>query len=250
MILNCPRCGFRIENLEEKEEISLICPSCKSQWSAKRKKCENYICYIADQPRIFRDFILKNLEELEIESKIFEDGLILRESLKKKTPNLLITNVFLPNVLGVDICEEIKSSISGRNLSVILIGAIHKFDRYHRKPKFLYGADEYIEEGISSDIFKSIVKRLLGIPYDREFIRTPEEEHKLRKMRIFINEIVNEFSEIINNYLEKGDREYLKELFLKANLRLKELKLDLSEDLMKSFLIQYLRTKLEEKKYG
>lgn len=250
MILNCPRCGFCFKDVKESEEMFLSCPSCKSQWSIKKKKPECFSCYLAEQPRPFRNFIIQNLKELEIETEIFEDGAVLKEKIQKKMPNLLITNVFLPNILGVDICEEIKSNLKGNNISVILIGAIYKIERYRRKPKFLYGADEYIEEGISSDIFKSVVKRLLGLPFEKDFMRTPEEEHNLRKMRIFINEIVNEYSEIINKYLNGGDRESIKELFLKANIRLKEKFPELSEDLLKSFLIQYLGKKIKERKNG
>lgn len=250
MILNCPRCGFRFKDIKTSEEMFLACPSCKSQWSIKKKKSECFSCYLAEQPRPFRNFIIQNLKELEIEYEVFEDGLILKEKIQKKMPNLLITNVFLPNLLGIKICEDIKSNLKGNNISIILIGAIHKLERYRRKPKFLYGADEYIEEGISSHVFKSIVKRLLGISFEKEFVRTPEEEHNLRKMRILTNEIVNEYSEIINKYLNGKDRESLKELFLKANIRLKERFPELSEDLLRSFIIQYLKKKLEERKNG
>lgn len=250
MILNCPRCGFSFKDIKESEEMFITCPSCKSQWSIKKKKPECFSCYLAEKPSTFRDFIIQNLKDLDIKYEVFKDGAVLKEKIQKKIPNLLITNVFLPNILGVNICEEIKSNLKGNNISIILIGAIHKLERYRRKPKFLYGADEYIEEGISSDIFKSVVRRLLGISFEKEFVRTPEEEHNLRKMRIFVNEIVNEYSEIINNYLNGGDREALKELFLKSNIRLRERFPELSEDLLKSFLIQYLRKKLEERKNG
>lgn len=250
MILTCPKCGFKFEISSQSAEIFLTCPSCRSTWSIKRKERQNYLCYVADGKNLFRDFIVNNLEEMEIDCHIFEDGILLKNAIMEKVPNLLITNVFLPRILGVEIVEEIKNNSYKRNIPVILIGAIHKIERYHRKPKFLYGADEYIEEGISSEIFKSIVKRLLGIHYDKEYIRTPEEEHKLRKMRVLINEIVSENEEIIKRYLDGNDRESLKELFLKAKIVLREKSPELSEDLMKAFLIQYLRKKIEERKNG
>lgn len=250
MKLGCPKCGFKFEVSIEKKEMVLTCPSCQASWSIKRKERKNYFCFVADAKNTFRDFIINNLEEMEIDCRIFEDGILLKSALKDKVPNLLITNVFLPGVLGVDIVEEVKNNSFKRNIPVILIGAIHKIERYHRKPKFLYGADEYIEEGISSEIFKSIVKRLLGIHYDKEYIRTPEEEHNLRRMRILLNEIVSENEDIIKKYLNRGDRESLKELFFKARVFLREKEPELSEDLLRSFLIQYLRKKIEERKNG
>lgn len=250
MTLTCPKCGFKIEISNKSEEMFLTCPSCRSNWSIKKKEKQNYLCYVADGKNLFRDFIISNLEEMEIDCRIFEDGILLKNAIMERAPNLLITNVFLPRILGVEIVEEIKNNSYKRNIPVILIGAIHKIERYHRKPKFLYGADEYIEEGISSEIFKSIVKRLLGIHYDKEYIRTPEEEHKLRKMRVLINEIVSENEEIIKRYLDGNDRESLKELFLRARIVLREKSPELSEDLMKAFLIQYLRKKIEERKNG
>lgn len=250
MILTCPKCGFRFENINEKDELIMVCPSCKIKWNIKKKEKKNFLCYVADHKSFFRDFIINNLEEMEIDTKVFEDGFFLKKCISEELPNLLITNVFLPRVLGVEIVEELKSNSSKRNIPVILIGAIHKIERYHRKPKFLYGADEYIEEGISSEIFKSIVKRLLGISYEKQFVRSPEEEHKLRKMRILVNEIVTENEEIIKRYLDGGDRESIKELFLKASIMLRSKYPELSEDLMKAFLIQYLRKKIEERKNG
>lgn len=250
MNLSCPKCGFKFEISIEKKAMVLTCPSCQANWSIKKKERQNYLCFVADSKNPFRDFIIKNLEEMEIDCNIFEDGFLLKSTLVEKVPNLLITNVFLPGVLGVDIVEEVKNNSFKRNIPVILIGAIHKIERYHRKPKFLYGADEYIEEGISSEIFKSIVKRLLGIHYDKEYIRTPEEEHNLRRMRILLNEIVSENEDIIKKYLKRGDRESLKELFFKARVLLREKEPELSEDLLRSFLIQYLRKKIEERKNG
>ncbi len=250
MILTCPRCGHHFENLSEEKEMLLTCPSCKSSWSIKKKEKRDLLCWIADSPSGFRKFLVDCLKELEFNVEIYEDGLYLKKSIENKLPNLLILNVFLPKVLGVEICENLKSNEKTRFLPIILIGAIHKVERYHRKPKFLYGADEYIEEGISKPVFKSIIKRLVGLPFDKGFCRTPEEENMLRKMRIFVSYVIDEYKDLVDKYLNGGNKDSLKEFFMKASIKLKEEDPTLSEDLMKSFLIQYIKKKIEERKNG
>ncbi len=250
MILTCPRCGYYFEDLKEEKEKILTCPSCKSNWSIKKKEKRDLLCWVADSPRGFRKFLVDCLKELKFNVEIYEDGLLLKKSIENKLPHLLILNVFLPNVLGVEICEDIKSKERTRFLPIILIGAIHKVERYHRKPKYLYGADEYIEEGISKAVFKSIIKRLVGLPYDKGFSRTPEEVNMLRKMRIFVSFVIDEYKDLVEKYLNGGSKDSLKEFFMKASLKLKEKEPTLSEDLMKSFLIQYIKKKIEERKNG
>lgn len=249
MILTCPNCFGKFEDNIEHEKL-LLCPFCKTKWIVRKRKKENMVCYLGDRKRPFRDFIINNLLEMGIEVLVYENGLLLKEKIYEKPPNLLIVNVILPDLLGVDICEELKFSSNMRSFPIILIGEIYKIHRYHRKPKSLYGADEYIEEGISSQVFKSIVQRLLGLKFDSAFLRTPEEEHQLRRMRIFINEFVNEEKGLIEEYLNGGDKEVLKNIFFKAKFDLQKKEPDLSEEIMRSFLIQYLRNKLEEKKNG
>ncbi len=102
----------------------------------------------------------EELRELGFEVVLFStgDGLLDRVCVEK--PALLLANVYLSGMLGVEVCEKIKGdeSIPTR---VLLIGAIFRADRYRARPTSLYGADGYFEEGLSAEAFRGIVLRAL-----------------------------------------------------------------------------------------
>jgi hypothetical protein len=47
---------------------------------------------------------------------------------------------------GFQVCEIVKRNESLKDISVILVGAIHNRNRYRRPPVDLYGADAYLEQ--------------------------------------------------------------------------------------------------------
>lgn len=245
MISNCPRCGQRLEIAPEiREDEIFTCAGCGSAWRARRRKEILRSAWIADPPRPFRDFIARELEQLRFSVRTFDEGGAVLRAMEEGAPGLLITNVILPGILGVELCERVKNGDAGAKVPVILLGAIHKVERYHRRPRFLYGADEYIEEGISAEVFRGIVGRLTGLHTQSGHLRTPEQEQQYRQTRLFLSRFVEEREAAIQAYLDTRDREVLQELVREADDLLGTETPPIPRDLFRNFLLQYLKSKM------
>ena len=159
-------------------------------------KQEPPLVLIADEPRAFRSFLRKSLEEMGCRVIVLDDGAATEEYLRdSETPHVAFLNVVLRNVMGFEICEKIRANPSLKKVKIVLIGAIFRIDRFRRNPANLYGADDYIEEFIVRQDLRERMRKLLGLP----MIEDPDNdgsgsgditEHAKRLARIILSDIL------------------------------------------------------------
>lgn len=77
---------------------------------------------------------------------LVHDGVEAMLTIQRMLPRVVVLDAALPKMYGFQVCEVIKRNDSLRNTGVVLVGAIHNRDRYHRPPAELYGADVYLEQ--------------------------------------------------------------------------------------------------------
>jgi len=73
------------------------------------------------------------------------DGVEALEIIKRDRPRATILDVMLPKLLGFEISELVKNDPDLRGIPVILLAAQLNSHRFKRPPKYLYGADGYLE---------------------------------------------------------------------------------------------------------
>ncbi|PWT87337.1 MAG: hypothetical protein C5B54_12505 [Acidobacteria bacterium] len=187
---------------------------------------------IADEPRAFRDFLKRTLEELGCVVEVVDDGDAVQRHLQKgPKPHLIFLNVVLRHVMGFVLCEKIKSNHEMDGVKVVLIGAIFRLDRFRRDPSNLYGADDYIEEIIVKQELQNRVRKLLGIPNADDTGKleqtTPADvlEHARRLARIILSDIIiynqdkvdqavrkETFYEELGDEIREGEEYYLSKI--------------------------------------
>ena len=147
MMPTCERCEAAVDESSEG-----LCPDCGVAAN---------LAFVADEARPFRDFIVSELTKLGYRTEVFssDDGLLDR--IRRDRPALLLANVYLRGLLGVELCEAIKAEPE-LETRVLLIGAIFRADRFRSRPESHYGADGYLEEGLSSESFAAIVRKAAG----------------------------------------------------------------------------------------
>jgi CheY-like chemotaxis protein len=91
------------------------------------------------------------------------DGVEAILNIQRALPKVVILDAALPKMFGFQVCELMKRNESLREITVVLIGAIHHRDRYRRPPSELYGADAYIERHELPDALYPILADL-GLP--------------------------------------------------------------------------------------
>lgn len=113
---------------------------------------------VVEDNKPLRSFI-KNLLKNEYNILEAENGEVAYKKAMKYLPNLIISDVIMPKMVGTELCAKIKENIKTSHIPVILLTArtslIYKFEGLES------GADEYISKPFNLKEFKLKVKNLL-----------------------------------------------------------------------------------------
>lgn len=118
----------------------------------------NRILIVDDDPDI-TEFIQYNLSKEGFETEIASDGL---EALKKADsfkPNLILLDVMMPKMDGMEVCRILKSS-PGNNASIVFLTA--RDEEYSELAGFEAGADDYISKPLKPRVLLSRIKAVLN----------------------------------------------------------------------------------------
>ena len=116
------------------------------------------IWYVEDDASI-RDIAIYALSSAGFETKGFEDGLSFWNALKKEKPDLVVLDVMLPGMDGIELLGKIKESAELCTIPVIMATA--KGQEYDRIRGLDLGADDYIVKPFSMLEMVSRVKAVL-----------------------------------------------------------------------------------------
>ena len=106
-----------------------------------------------------RDIEIYALNSAGFETKGFEEGFSFWEALKKEKPKLVILDVMLPKIDGIELLTKMRESVEYRSIPVIMATA--KGQEYDRIHGLDLGADDYIVKPFSMMEMVSRVKAVL-----------------------------------------------------------------------------------------
>lgn len=106
-----------------------------------------------------RDIELYALNSAGFETKGFEDGTSFWSTLKNEKPELVVLDVMLPGMDGIELLSKMKESAAYKEIPVILATA--KGQEYDRIKGLDLGADDYIVKPFSMMEMVSRVKAVL-----------------------------------------------------------------------------------------
>ncbi len=158
------------------------------------KKQDIRILLVDDEPDILE--ILKyNLTSEGYQVSTAKNGLEGVEKAKKKKPHLIILDVMMPEMDGIEACEKIRN-ITGLEDTIITFLTARGED-YSQVAGFDAGADDYITKPVKPKVLMSKVKALL-----RRLKESEDPQLEIKKVgNIVINreeyKVVNNGKEII-----------------------------------------------------
>ncbi len=116
------------------------------------------ILLVDDEPDIL-EFVSYNLKKEGYHVLTSENGSAAIEVAKKELPHLIILDVMMPEMDGIETCEEIKRIPSLKNAIIAFLTA--RNEDYSQIAGFEAGADDYISKPIKPKVLISRVKALL-----------------------------------------------------------------------------------------
>lgn len=153
------------------------------------KKQDIRILLVDDEPDILE--ILKyNLTSEGYQVSTAKNGLEGVEKAKKKKPHLIILDVMMPEMDGIEACEKIRNTVGLEDTIITFLTA--RGEDYSQVAGFDAGADDYITKPVKPKVLMSKVKALLR--------RLKESEDTQLDIKTVGNIVINrEEYKVVNN---------------------------------------------------
>jgi len=124
------------------------------------------ILVVEDEPDL-ADLVALNLRQEGHEVVIAHDGATALAEIQRRQPDLLVLDVMLPDISGLEVCRRLRRNAQTIRLPVIMLTA--RNDEVDRVVGFEVGADDYVPKPFSP---RELVLRVDAIL--RRTIATPE----------------------------------------------------------------------------
>ena len=121
-------------------------------------KCDVKILLVDDEPDIL-EIVGYNLKNEGYQVYTANNGLEALNSAKKITPNLILLDIMMPEMDGIETCEKIRAIKSLENTLIAFLTA--RNEDYSQVAGFDAGADDYITKPIKPKVLIGKVKSLL-----------------------------------------------------------------------------------------
>ena len=137
------------------------------------KKKDIKILLVDDEPDVI-EFIRYNLDQEGYKLYTASNGKEALEKAKKKIPHLIIMDVMMPKMDGIEACEQLRNDIRFNDTIIMFLTA--RGEDYSYVAAFDAGADDYVTKPIKPKVIVSKVKALLR--------RLKKEEQTQEKIQI------------------------------------------------------------------
>lgn len=118
----------------------------------------NKVVVVDDDPKVVM-LLESTLQKLGFEVFSAGNGNIALELIKKEKPHLVISDMLIPGMHGVELCRAIKSDDELSDTPVILITAVYG-KRDYASGDMEAGADAFIEKPIDVKMLSNIIGKL------------------------------------------------------------------------------------------
>ena len=115
---------------------------------------------VADDDPDVRDVVVFKLEQSGYDVLVAEDGGAALELARSAIPDLVVLDVMMPRMTGLDVCRELRARQSTARIPVILLTARAQEGDIERG--FAWGADDYLTKPFSPRELASRVRAVLA----------------------------------------------------------------------------------------
>lgn len=123
------------------------------------------------------------------------------EFLKQYTPSLIITDIMMPNIDGLELISLIKENRYTRHIPLIIVSA--KISDQEQAAGLNIGADAYLTKPFSPTVLLSVVNRLMTNQRElKEYFYSPESAYQYTEGQLLHQED-KEFLDARNRYHQR-----------------------------------------------
>jgi CheY-like chemotaxis protein len=116
---------------------------------------------VADDQDPIRTMLKMSLEFMGYEVAVAENGRALLALARERVPDLIITDVMMPEMTGYEALEELRKDEALARVPVIVLTALEEASYQDKSASF--GVADHLVKPISLPVLKSKVKRVLEL---------------------------------------------------------------------------------------
>jgi two-component system, OmpR family, alkaline phosphatase synthesis response regulator PhoP len=116
------------------------------------------ILFVDDETDI-TEFLCYNFTKKGFEVKKANDAFQALDLLEDWIPDILVSDILMPNMDGIALCNQIKSKENLKNIPVVFLSAIS--DDYKVLNAMNSGADHFISKPVKVDLLLSVITKIL-----------------------------------------------------------------------------------------
>jgi len=117
---------------------------------------------IIDDEADIRDILSYNLKKEGFNVYSAENGSSGMELAKRYNPDLILLDVMMPEMDGIEVCENLKSDTATKNILICFLTA--RSEDYSQIAGFEAGGDDYVSKPVKPKVLLSRIKAILRRP--------------------------------------------------------------------------------------
>ena len=134
---------------------------------------------VADDDRDILDLLEYNLEKEGFKVRCTDRSEQVLELLADFHPDLIILDIMMPNLNGIELCKRIREQDAYQNTYIFFLSA--RSELYFQEAAFETGADDYIEKIIG---LRALTHKVVSVLSRNYIIRKRQEEVAVGSMRV------------------------------------------------------------------
>jgi class 3 adenylate cyclase/CheY-like chemotaxis protein len=132
-----------------------------------------------------RDLLRQRLDREGFKTAVAECGLEALKLLAERPIDLVLLDVLMPGMDGIEVLQRIKASDTLKRIPVIMISALDEIERVVQCIEF--GAEDYLSKPFNPVLLRARI----GVTLERKRLRD-EEEHQRAEMKTMLAELAQE----------------------------------------------------------
>lgn len=122
---------------------------------------------IVEDKQDLREFLKNTLKDKFKKIYQAENGLVALEVIKQQQPDIIVSDVMMPQMNGYQLCKEIKENLNISHIPVILLTA--RADSESQMLGYKLGADAYLPKPFEMEMLLSVIQNQMR---NREYIKS------------------------------------------------------------------------------
>jgi CheY-like chemotaxis protein len=124
-----------------------------------RGKPLHKIIMLVDDEKPWLEIMSHVLKEKSFSVMAAESGIEALKMLQRKTPDLILSDVRMPEMNGFDLYEHVRMESKNKNIPYVFMSSIDDYDAMHVAKEL--GADGYVTKPYDIDDAKTTINQLL-----------------------------------------------------------------------------------------